>query len=348
MPDSLDDAKIPELKQQAIEWLVRLRADDMTEAEMGAFADWLARDYRHAEAFGYAEDLFDDMVLAVMPGSQPEADAGNIARMTSAAGMRKNRQANQASVRYRRLLPVLLSLAAVWLFAVILVMPDNSHPLDRLLSDFHTETGEFRNIQLADGSEVLLNTNSAVSVDYGESKRVVTLHHGQARFTVAKDLHRPFEVKAGDLRARALGTVFEVYRSDADEVSVTVQQHAVRVDINGLEQKTPAAALTVQAGQKLRYRLDGALPQLEPVELDQAGAWQQHRLSINDRPLSELVAELNRYRVGRVFLADPQLSKLRVTGVFSLDHPDQIVDSVSDVLGLKQTRLAGWWILLHR
>ncbi|MDP2180212.1 FecR family protein [Methylicorpusculum sp.] len=98
----------------------------------------------------------------------------------------------------------------------------------------------------------------------------------------------------------------------------------------------------------MTVRPGGALQQPEPVELDQAAAWRQHRLFINDRPLSELVAELERYRVGRIFLADEKLKNLRVTGVFSVDNPDDVLNSVRKVLALEETRLGPWWVLLHR
>jgi transmembrane sensor len=242
-------------------------------------------------------------------------------------------------------------LAAAWLLAVILVIPQQSHLLDNYLSDYHTETGELREIQLTDGSRLLLNTNSAVSVEFNESIRQITLHHGQANFTVAKDAHRPFEVVSDGLIVRALGTVFEVYNANSSEISVTVQEHAIAARIQTGTQTTAEqylASVNVQQGQQLRYHPGGTLNQPEPIELNQTAAWQQHQLFINDRPLSELIAELDRYRMGRIFLSDAKLKNLRVTGVFSLDNPDAVLKSVRKVLALEETRIGPWWLLLHR
>lgn len=345
------------LKQQAIDWLVRLRADELTDAETSAFAAWLAEDCRHAEAFAFAEDLFDDMVVAAGMLAPSNASDGLILADSSAGMQDRPSTFEQRSsartcsrLRWGR---AVLAIAAVWLFAVILVMPEHAHPFANLLSDYHTETGELRDIELADGSHVLLNTNSAVSVIYDESKRQIVLHHGQARFTVAEDKRRPFDVITDEFRVRALGTVFEVYRADEDDVSVTVQLHAVNIAIGqdadrDLNQSGQAGTYMLRAGQNLRYRFDGSPATVRQVELDQATAWQQRRLFINDRPLSELVAELNRYRVGRIFLSDARLSELRVTGVFPLDKPDAILRAVSEVLGLQETRLGPLWVLLHR
>ncbi|MCK9608609.1 MAG: FecR domain-containing protein [Methylomonas sp.] len=356
MAPNLDDAR----KQLAIEWLVRLRADDLTDAEMSSFAAWLAEDYRHSEAFAFAEDLFDEMVNAAgsaatsavdcLENHQTALSVTPLQHVSLAPGQGPSRQ---LPPRHSRWGVGALAIAAVWLFAVVLVMPENTHPLARLLSDYHTETGELRDIELTDGSHMLLNTNSAVSVAYDESKRKITLHHGQVRFTVAKDERRPFDVRMDDLQARALGTVFEVYRPDGDNVSVTVQQHAVKVDIGrdadgSSTGSAPVNTFTLRVGQNLRYGYDGKPPTVREVELEQATAWQQQKLFISDRPLGELIAELNRYRVGRIFLSDAQLSELRVTGVFPLDRPDDILRAVADVLGLQATQLGPLWVLLHR
>lgn len=352
MPLNLDEA----LKQQAIAWLVRLRADDLSDEDMSAFAYWLAQDGRHSEAFAYAEDLFDDMLSAATAYTTPAVHSLDRAPApVPVADFQPvpSRPAQQSAVRSKPWISAGVAIAAAWLFAVILVMPESSHPLDRLLSDYHTETGELRNVPLADGSQLLLNTNSAVSIDYAASRRRVILHHGQARFTVAKDSRRPFEVLAGDLNVRALGTEFDVYRPESDDVSVTVQRHAVKVDTHpgarsSQAQNGQANTFIVQVGQNLRYRHDSSSVAVRQVQLEQATAWQQRRLFINDRPLGELIAELNRYRVGRIFLSDAQLSQLRVTGVFSLDNPDDIVRAVSDGVGLRATRLGPLWVLLHR
>jgi transmembrane sensor len=128
-------------------------------------------------------------------------------------------------------------LAAAWLVAVTLILPEQAYILDDYISDYRTGTGELKDIQLADGSRILLNTNTSLSVDYTESFRQITLHHGQALFTVVKDNKHPFVVASGGLAIRALGTAFEVYNPSHGEMSVTVQEHAVAVSI---ENKTPS------------------------------------------------------------------------------------------------------------
>jgi len=334
--------EISEQKQQAIDWLVRLRADDMDDDELCAFADWLAEDHAHSEAFSEAEVLFDTMALTA--ADVPEGAHGQVENESPIQQNKKDKDSHSGGFYHWLIAP--LAIAATWLFVVNLFFPQQMSFLDNWSSDYYTQTGELREVVLSDGSVVMLNTNSAISVAYHGSSRTVTLHHGQARFTVAKDVNRPFVVEADDLRIKALGTVFQVYKKVADELSVTVQEHAVA--INKRQDDTFDEAVVVQTGQQLNYQIDKVLLPAKNIELRQKTAWQQQRLIINDQPLGDLIAELQRYRNGRVFLADDQLKQLRVTGVFSLDNPDAVLDSVCKALNLKQTRVAKWWSIVHR
>lgn len=320
------------LQDQAIGWLVCLRDDSVSEAQLEAFADWLARDPAHAEAFAAVENLFGEMALA---GSQVKPTAVARQRRAATAGVVSG---------YRSWWAVGIGIAAVCLLTISLIMPQQSPMFSDYLSDYRTKIGEIRDIELSDGSHVLMNTNSAFSVDFSADTRRIVLHHGQVRFTVAKDSRRPFEVVADELTVRALGTVFEVYKAAAEQTEVTVQEHAVAVQAaatpHGVE------SVTVVEGLGLSYRVGLPIPQPRTVASEKA-AWQQHRLVINDRPLMELVRELERYRLGRIFLADAALENLRVTGVFSLDTPDEALAAVSKALALQTVRI-GPWVLLHR
>jgi transmembrane sensor len=349
-----DQAELPELTLQAIEWLVKLRSNDMDEAETHAFADWLSEDIHHAEAFADAEDLFQNLTIAAktprIATTLTEANTTQISTRPIPTPITKTPTRLPASALTKGWLVLPLALAAAWHFAVCLILPKQVNLFDRYLSDYHTNTGEVREVQLADGSHLMLNTNTAVSVAYHDSIRQITLHHGQARFTVAKDSQRPFEVKTGRLLVRALGTVFEVYNPESGETHVTVQEHAVAVRLQPEAELTGSAQLppiTVQEGQQLGY-VGGTLNPPKPTDLAQTSAWQHHKISLNDRPLGELIAELDRYRVGRIFLSDAKLNNLRVVGVFNLADPDAVLAKVCKILALKKTRLGPLWVLLHR
>lgn len=344
MIEPSDPATTRSLYDQAIDWLVKLRDDNLDDSQLDAFAEWLGQAPEHSDAFAAAEQLFNDMVSAA-DARASSATASPAALAPATAQVVPLPRSTAKSAKPRWLAPV-IGIAASWLLAVGLVMPKQAHLFGDYFSDYRTQTGELREVQLSDGSRLLMNTNSSISVDFSADSRRIVLHHGQVRFTVAKDARRPFEVVADHLSVRALGTVFEVYQRDDAETRVMVQEHAVAATLTGGESQSHG--VTIAEGQQLNYKPGQPLPQPEAAKLDQATAWQQRRLLINDRPLPELIAELERYRLGRIFVADPALNQLRVSGVFSMDNPDSALATLSQVLALQQTRIGPWWVVLHR
>ena len=96
---------------------------------------------------------------------------------------------------------------------------------------YATAVGQQRLIALSDGSNVNLNTDSQIRVNFGEAYRDVYLLRGEAHFAVADDREVPFRVSAGSGRIRALGTAFSVYVRDGS-VDVTVSEGTVRARKN--------------------------------------------------------------------------------------------------------------------
>ena len=316
MPAPPDKSAQSSLQDQAIAWLACLRDDSLSDAELEAFADWLSQDPLHAEAFTAVENLFREMVVVGSLSREAEAKQP-VSRQAAPATFGAVRSKSSSpplstKLSHRPWFAFGFAIAATCLLVIGLIMPQQSRFLSDYLSDFRTQTGELREIELSDGSRLLMNTNSAVSVEFNPFARKIVLHHGQVRFTVAKDLARPFEVKADNLNIRALGTVFDVYESVDSQTNVIVQQHAVSVS----RLTTPTDYVEIQEGQQISYQPGQSLPKPQAARLEQATAWQQHRLVINDRPLIELISELERYCLGRIFLADAALKNLRVTGVF--------------------------------
>ena len=207
--------------------------------------------------------------------------------------------------------------------------------------DYHTATGEQRTVALADGSVLQLSTDTAVSVAFGKDRRHLTLHRGEAFFSVAPDAARPFEVTAGKGGIRALGTAFNV-RTDLDQVTVTVSEHSIRVT-------TPSEqSAEVHAGERIRYDSSGRIGQIESADLIRTLGWQRHRLVFENQPLTEVLEELARYRSGWIVLRDPALRTLSVTGVFDTEHPDHILTAIEESLPIRPVKLTNQFILLYR
>ena len=110
--------------------------------------------------------------------------------------------------------------------------------------------------------------------------------------------------------------------SRGPEVQVAVSEGVVRVEAGG----KPAVRLA--AGERLAYRGEAAPGPVQPLDLDSASAWQRGKLIFNQRPLGEVLAELERYLPGRILLTDASLRRHKVSGVFDLDDPDALLQTL--------------------
>ena len=195
---------------------------------------------------------------------------------------------------------------------------------------YRTAVGERRVVALADGSTIDLNTDSQVRVRLSRDRRAITLDKGQALFAVAHDTARPFIVAAGDTAVRAVGTRFEVYRTGA-AVRVILAEGQVSVT-----QANAPAPTMMRAGTRLDVA--GKAP-ARPVVIDVAAAtgWTQGRLTFQDAPLREAVAEVNRYSRTKVVLGPGVPAHEQVNGIFDAGDTTAFVKGVAASLDLKAT-----------
>lgn len=315
---------------EAVTWFTRLQSGDATQDDQRQFEAWRARSLLHAREFDRISALWNDLDdLKDWAGRRlTEESSVNHASAYPLNRMRK-RGMSQWGASLAVVLLVLLS-GGLWL-------PDT---LVRLAGDYHTETGEQRKLVLADGSTVYLDTDSVISVDFSPQTRRLVLHQGRALFVVAADKLRPFEVSASNGTTRALGTAFEVYQKP-DQVAVSVLESKVQVSRDG-------AAARLVSGQRVYYSPGAGLSEVEPVELGQIAAWRRGKLMFQDRPLGEVIDEVNRYRKGAIFILDRQLRSTLVSGIFDISNPDAVLQALEGALSIRVRRLTRYLILLDR
>ena len=151
----------------------------------------------------------------------------------------------------------------------------NTTPLPTLMADQRSGTGERRRIRLDDGSQLQLNTASAVDIRYSNSLREVRLLSGEIHIETARDtLARPFIVHTAQGSIRALGTRFTVWRSEDHETLLAVYQGAVAVTT------AEGATMVVPAGQQLSFTA-AALGPVGPADPARE-AWSQGMLVVQD------------------------------------------------------------------
>lgn len=320
------------LNDQAAAWVVRLASDQRTQADLDAFRAWLAESEAHRRAYADSASLWDGVGML----------ADNEAARDILARPRARRRPSPALSRRDAVLGG-AGLAAAAAMAAVVAAP--------LLETrtYRTAPGEQRRLALADGSEVMLDTDTELKVRLTGSQRRLTLGRGQAFFRVAKDRARPFRVFAGGDEVRALGTAFGVRRL-GEGARVTLEEGRVgiyRDKASGPARPGDRPAVLLQAGQQALLA-PAAPPVVGPADLRRAQAWRLGRLILEDSSLEEAAAELNRYGAPRIVLADESTARLRLSGVFHIRDRGGFIESVTAAFPVEVVRQDADEIVLAR
>jgi transmembrane sensor len=308
--------------EAALDWFLRLKRADITESERQAFADWQAADATHANAY---------RTIVAMWGS-PEF---------TAAVARQDRKHPVAGVAHPAPRSVKLggAIAACVLLAVgVMTLPEIRIALK---SDHRTGTGQRERVSLSDGSTALLNSGSAMAVRFSGAVREVELLRGETYVEVTKDAQRPFELLGGAAVARVLGTAFSL-RLESDGTVVTVRHGEVAVHRSGRTD----SEIHLHAGDQVLVTAE-EIESLRRVDEAEAFAWTGGRLQFHNRPLGDVLAELDRYHAGLIFVANPQLKTVNVSGNYRLDDPGAAVASLADATNATLTRLSDYLLILR-
>lgn len=316
-PDTLE---LRAIRAQAAVWVTDLHGPERSPELEAGVRRWLAEDPRHAQAFELATDAWQRS--GNLPAHLPEEPR---TAMPLAASTRVRHASHATRVGLARAVVLTLVLAAAFY----------------LLKDPSLSTGyaEQKTVELSDGTEVTLNANSRVSVDYTDRVRQVTLDRGEALFSVTKHQSRPFVVIMGSRKVIALGTSFEVRREDTTEHSFTVTLIEGRVAIESLAAPDllpvePMDAILLNPGQRLRFAANSP-DSVDSPAIDKVTAWRHGQLIFEDTSIREAAREFNRYGKRRLSI-DPSVSeKLRVGGVFRIGDPDSFAHAMANAYRLR-------------
>lgn len=211
----------------------------------------------------------------------------------------------------------------------------------QLQADYRTGTGERRQLTLPDGTDIALNTASAIDVRFDAAQRLVRLVAGEMMVTTGHDAAdlRPFIVETAQGRIRALGTRFNLRQFDK-RTQVAVLESAVEI----ATADAPGEPRLLHAGEASSLTRS-SLAQAQPIDA-QAEAWTRGQLIANDMRLADFVAELGRYRLGMV-RCDPAVADLRFSGVFPVQDTDRILAMLGHVLPVEVRQRTRYWVTVE-
>lgn len=182
-------------------------------------------------------------------------------------------------------------------------------------TQYVTANGVHRQVTLPDSSVVTLApaTHLRVGGDFGRGARDVWLS-GEAIFRVTHDPARPFRVHTGAAVTTVLGTEFSVRAypappSSAMEADIRVVVASGRVSLRPTSRDTGGVVLT--PGQMGTLTTNGVATVGE-IDVARALGWAQGRLTFDDMPVADVLAELSRWYDADVRVTDSTLARRRV------------------------------------
>jgi transmembrane sensor len=295
-----------------IDWELMFRycGNECTSEERERFERWLAANARNREFFD-AVVLGAGRAVDAPPVAPPRAP---VLRLPFNALSRRGSASRTMQWR--------AGLAAAVIAAAI-VLAYRTGLLDRIPLGHQsavaertitTHPGERAQINLADGSRIMLASESTVRypVDLSGPRREVTLS-GEAVFIVAHNASRPFLIRANGAMVKDIGTTFDV-RAYPGETHVRVVVVEGSVDLGGAE----AAGQTkrLRRGDLARRDSHGAID-IRVVDPSRYVAWTEGRLLFDEAPMREVAAQLARWYGTPVIIADSVLSTRDFTGSFN-------------------------------
>lgn len=319
--------------EQAVGWYVRLSSGLQTPQDQAEFEQWQAAHAEHARAWQRLQAMGGRLQASTLHVA-PDVSRTTLARAAEIEPVRRR--------AFKTLMWVGAGGAAFYL--VQDQVPWRAQ-LASVMADERTATGERRNLVLADGTRLMLNTATAVNIRFDAQQRRIVLRGGEIMVTTAPDVQeRPFVVSTQEGTLIPVGTRFSVRRDESQAEGTTrlaVAEGAVEVRSAGAASNAPTL---VSAGQQASFTRQQVQP-VEPLR-DAALSWADEVLTAESTPLGEFIADLDRYRPGRLRCA-PEVAHLRITGSWPLsgsDPTERILASLERQLPVRVSRVTRYWV----
>ena len=344
---SKDEQVRAPIAEQAGEWFVTNDEGPLSKEDAAALVAWLKASPAHVEEFlgvsVVARDLReacadpDTSIDSLIARARAEDDAAVRPLWPRvAAAARPSRRWLTAAVTAAALGALSFGMFQLW--NARSVAPRVAPSLVTTLQ-FETRHGELLSRRLADGSTLHLNTDSAATLRFSDTERLVTLTSGQGEFEVAHEANRPFRVRAGSAEVIAVGTRFDV-RLTHEATLVTVVEGRVAVGLSSTAagrapgtKQSPVVEL--RADQQLRVAESGWPASPVAVDAERTTSWMRREIVFDHEPLEQVAAEFNRYAPKPIEITTPALKSLQISGVFATDDPDAFIAFLRSLKGVR-------------
>lgn len=336
--DNTQETAIEEIREEAHYWRALLDDDVISNEEIQAFKTWCAEDPRHEEEYKRLEVLWERLGAV----GEQQLNSENLSAL-------KRARSNVSRFKKRlgifqpltNIAPLAACIAIIVFASIVFVNYETKNEslegVSSAIAIYATKRGEVNRVILSDGSVAHLGANSEIGVSLTSTKRYAELRKGEVFFDVKKDTVRPFTVTANDLRVEVIGTAFSV-RLGNKRIDVAVSEGNVDVSypvmINS-ESIQMRERRKIDTGMAVTATERQGLLEPEKISLDVVAPWRNGRLVYIATPLSEVIADTNRYSNILIVIEDEDVGNIAVSGSFNADKPEEVLDILSEILPIK-------------
>lgn len=345
---------------EAGEWFLRIKEKDMSLSERAMFLKWLAKDTDNALEYHRMELLWEAMSELSLAPSQnyqvktaTQTKANHKYKLPANASATPNSDATPNVVNKTGSTPVkhAFAIAALFMLVIGLVLFNrvnvSQQPAELLI--FESAIGQNKTVSLKDGSTITLGGKSKITVRLSDSIRRITMHEGEALFSVSRDNSRPFVVEASGRLIKAIGTRFNIHMS-AYNVTVTVLEGIVEIAAGFSESRTGNSAqqhkqtddtgtftgiARLHAMESLKYYTSGQVGTISKTDPSTVTAWQKGKLVFANESLENVIADINRYSDRKIIIIDKASRKLRFSGTFFQGNLDEWLSGLEQTLSVR-------------
>jgi len=305
------------IEERAAEWLLsRQDMKDWSEQDQTELDAWLGQSVAHQVAFYRLEATLDRAERLRALGPSVRFPAG--------------------------IWPMVLKAAAALSAAAIIGLAATDYFLQPKGTAYQTSVGNREILSLNDGSQIELNTDSALRIAQDGTERRAWLDKGEAFFQIKHDPHRPFVVETGGATVLDLGTKFSL-RKFPDRLEVMLVEGSARV-----ETSDGAHSATLKPGDFAVARADTirVMRKSNQQLADQLG-WRRGVLTFRYATLGQAAAEFNRYNQTKIVIADPKVARLTIYGAFAANDVAAFADAAQAYFKLHIENRDGQVVLSH-
>lgn len=201
--------------------------------------------------------------------------------------------------------------------------PASSLNVQPVLASITTGAAEQKEVQLPDGSTILLNEKSTITYDRAFKKRLINLE-GEAFFEVTKRAGQPFEILAADTRTTVLGTSFNIraYTNQPTEIAVVTGKVAFEaVDASKKEH------ILLQPNEMASYQGEQGMTK-KTWEDKNVLAWKTKQLEFDNQMLSVVLPILERHYKVKIE-GSAGLLNCHYTGNFSQVKLEEVLKTIA-------------------